>query len=72
MLKLNDSDLGNFVTVYFVDVGKKDGILLEFLDDAEARVWFPSNTGAPIISEVDCATQIIAIGPKLKIEFPEF
>jgi hypothetical protein len=74
MRKLNDRDLGHFVTVHFIDEGKRDGILLEFLSDTDARVWFPASTDddAPDVSTVDCNTQIVAIGPKLKIEFPRF
>ena len=70
MRKLNDTDLGKFVTVYFVDEGKRDGILLEFLGDTDARVWFPSSTeeGESEVSEVDCNNQIVAVG----LDFPLF
>jgi hypothetical protein len=73
-MKLNDADLGKFVTVYFCDEGKKDGILLEFLGDTDARVFFPASVDddIPDVSVVTCATQIVAVGPKLNITFPKF
>ena len=73
-MKLKKSDLGKFVTVYFRDEGKRDGILLELLGDTDARVFFPASTDedTPDTTEVDCENQIIAVGPKLVVTFPRF
>ena len=73
MRKLNNTDLGSFVTVYFTDEGKKDGILIEFHADTYARVFFPASTDEdiPDVSTVE-EDQIVTVGPKLKIKFPSF
>lgn len=73
--KVKPNDTGKFVTVYFTDEGKKDGILLNVIGEEDARVYFPhtendkDGIGSNAIVSVD---QIIAIGPKVVIEIPLF
>ena len=75
MRKLTQNDVGKFVTVYFIDEGKQDGILLDLLGEDDCRVWFPQTPrteggwGSQSIVEVG---QIVAKGPLVEIKFPKF
>lgn len=72
---VNPSDVGKFVTVYFSDAGKTDGILLDVIGEDDCRVWFPhtvneeGGTGSNAIVGSD---QIVAIGPEAYIKIPLF
>ena len=73
--KLKPNDTGRFVTVYFSDEGKKDGILLAVSGEDDCRVYFPHTVndeggiGSNAFIRVD---QIVAIGPQAHIEIPLF
>ncbi len=71
-------EAGRFVTVYFDDSGKRDGILLEILPTPgqdDYRVWFPhiksDRGGLGSLAFVD-ASQIVFIGPVAQINIPMF
>ena len=73
--KVKPSDTGKFVTVYFTDTGKQDGILLDVIGEDDCRVYFPhtSNDGGGIGSNaIVGSNQIVAIGPESRIEIPLF
>ena len=75
MRKLKPNDTGRFVTVYFSDEGKKDGILLGVINEYDCRVYFPHtvNDEGGIGSNVLVGVgQIVAIGPQAHIEIPLF
>ncbi len=75
MKKVEPSDVGKFVTVYFSDEGKTDGILLDVIDEEDCRVFFPHTTndrGGVGTNAIVGSDQIVAIGPVAYIAIPMF
>jgi len=68
-------DIGRFVTIYFDDEGKKDGVLLSYCGGDDYRVWFPhtqneeGGVGSDAIVDSD---QIVALGPFIAVQIPLF
>jgi len=72
---VNPSDTGKFVTVYFTDEGKKDGILLDVIGEDDCRVYFPhtsNDEGGTGSNAIVGSDQIVAIGPVAHIKIPLF
>jgi len=75
MKKVKPSDTGKFVTVYFTDLGKRDGILLDVIGEDDVRVYFPhtsNDEGGTGSNAIVGTEQIVAIGPQAYIEIPLF
>ncbi len=74
-MKVTRTDTQKFITVFDLNTGKKDGILLSILDGDDIVVLFPNQYGD---DGTRCSTciyhqnDVISIGPDAIIEFPRF
>ncbi len=74
-MKIKPEDTQKFITVFDPSYGKREGILLEILDDNDVIVLFPNqyrDDGTRCSTLIYHLDDVVDIGPDAEIEFPRF